>query len=197
MHLTAAVLILFLPCNDRKPSLFEIKDLRLMFQYRQPMGRPAVRDDPEFHLPENEGRDAIIWTHDHLYEGFPRLRQSLFWTIAEARLNFVQIYTEERQRQILGHRLLQDPWRCTSIFNIARRLVDERGDNAGHEIEFVDGHGHTVNHVISYWDVPRDAFQEDLGAELIVYAIVCITIIRPGQDNRTIMTLAVDYPPIY
>ena len=165
-------------------------------QYRRPMGQPAVRVDPEFHL-QDEGRDAVIWTHEHLFDGFPRLRQSLFWTTNENRINFVQIYTGDRQRQMLGYRLLQNPRLCRLIFETANRLVDNRGDDVGEEIDFVDGLGRPAAHVISYWDLPHGAFNEDLGAELIVQAIVRITIVRPGQENRVIMTLAVDYPPIY
>ena len=166
-------------------------------QFRRPMGQPAVRDDPEFHL-EDEGRDAIIWTHDHLFEGFPRLRQSLFWTTNENQLNFVQIYTGERQRQILGYRILQNPRLCSTIFETANRLVDERGADDGLEIDFVDGQtGRPVAHVVSYWDFPHGTFNEAMGAELVVQAIVRIIIVRDGQENRVVMTLAIDYPPIY
>ena len=157
-------------------------------------GRPRP-PDPMFNVDAPAARDAIIWVHRYLFNWYSRFHQSLFF---EARPNhFVQLYTERRQQQIISRRFHRDQTSYRQIYDLAHAVVSERLDRQDDQMEFLNQEGQRMGHVTIYWEFPSNAFEPGLGTELIVHEIVKIDLVRDNEPNVVIMTLALDYPPIY
>ena len=109
----------------------------------------------------------------------------------------VQIYTELRQWRILGYRLRVTHDLGNLLFENAQTAVDQRDADGGREIEYLNLEGTRVAVVTVVWDFPDNAFQTSLGTELMVEEIYKIEIFNEQGPNTIIMTLAIDYPPIY
>ena len=163
---------------------------------------PGRRGPPDlealqFHLDNVHARDPIRWTHNRIRNHFPTFYQGLFLGANRiGPVHNVQFYTERRQHQMLGFRLNRNPFVINDIYRDANAVV-QSGEGDRQEIEFINATGQQTAHVLVEWDVPEHAFNQSLGADLRVEMIVKIDIINDGQPNTTIMTLAVDWPPIY
>ena len=164
------------------------------------MARRGNQVDHEliFNVDNARSRDAIRWTHSRIIERHPTFFQGFFLNATRVGdTNHVQMYTEDRQLRILGYRLQRDPNICNLLYRDGMRVVTERPEDAGREIEIYNMAGTLVSTIQHVFDFPDDAFQTSLVTELMIEDIFCIEIINEQGPNTVIMTLAMDYPPIY
>ena len=170
-----------------------------------PPGRPEPEDNSvEFYIDNVRSRDVIRWAHNHILDFNRTFFQSLFFNVR--RINehsHLQLYvTERRQQQMLWVHINRNPAIITQLFNAATAVVQSDPDVNGHEIEFVNADGVMVANAVTCWEAPRDAFlpilgAQSLGAELQVVYIIKIEIVNNPLPNNVIMTVIIDYPPIY
>ena len=151
-----------------------------------------------FNIDHARSRDAIRWVHTRITTEHPTFFQGFFLNAARVgENNHVQIYTEGRQLRILGYRLRITPNICNILYRDALRVVTERAEDSSREIEFINMTGTRVATIQHVFDFPDDAFQSSLGTELMIEDVFCIEIINEQGPNSVIMTLTMDYPPIY
>ena len=159
---------------------------------------PPDLDGLQYHIDGIHARDPIRWVHNNIRNNFRTFYQGLF--LGASRLGpaqHVQFYSERRQHQMLGFRLNRNPFLINDIFRDASAVVDSGNADARHEIDFVNATGQRTGQVLVEWDVGDNAFEQSLGADLRVDRIYKIEIMNPVQPNTIIMTLIVDFPPIY
>ena len=169
-------------------------------QPREPLARRGQinLNDLVFNVDNARSRDAIRWTHNQIRTEHPTFFQGFFMNATRVGDNrHVQIYTERRQSRILGYRIRITPDITNVLFENAQSAVDQRAADGGREIEYLNMEGTLVAIVTVVWDFPDDQFQASLGTELMIEEIYRIEIFNEEGPNTVIMTLALDYPPIY
>ena len=156
------------------------------------------RGDLIFNVDNARSRDAIRWVHTRILTEYPTYFQGFFLNATRIGENHhVQIYTEDRQLRILGYRLNRDPYICTLLYENAQAVVDNREDAASREIEFVNPAGTHISTIHHVFDFSNEAFRTSLGTELMVDEVFRTEIFNDQGPNTIIITLALDYPPIY
>ena len=171
-----------------------------MQQPREPLGQQGQIDlnDLVFNVDNARSRDAIRWTHNQIRQDHPSFFQGFFLNATRiGNNNHVQIYTERRQLRILGYRIRVNPEITNRLYTDAQAAVNQRTADGGREIEYLNVQGTRIAIITVVWDFPEDAFQNSLGTELMVDDIYHIEIFNENGPNTIIMTLALDYPPIY
>lgn len=155
-------------------------------------------DELFFVIDTARSRDAIRWAHNRIRTEYPTFRQGFFLNaVRVGDHHHVQLYSEDRQLRILGYRLTRNPNLCNILYNEAQTVVNERAEGAGREIEIMDITGQVVSNIIAVNDFPANAFQQSLGTELMIDEVIKIEIHNDQAPNTIIMTLALDYWPIY
>ena len=109
----------------------------------------------------------------------------------------VQLYSEDRQLRLLGYQLRLNPSLCNTLYTDAQTVVDNRPAKQDVEIEIFNLAGQQVSSIIVVNDFPNNAFQQSLGTDLMIDEIIKIEILNEQGPNTIIMTLALDYWPIY
>ena len=171
-----------------------------MQQPREPLANRGQVDidDLVFNIDNARSRDPIRWTHNQIRREHPTFFQGFFINATRiGATHHVQIYTELRQWRILGYRLRVTHDLGNLLFENAQAAVEQRDADGGREIEYLNMEGTRIAIVTVVWDFPADAFRTSLGAELLVEEIYKIEIFNEEGPNTIIMTLALDYPPIY
>ena len=157
--------------------------------------RPQRPPEAELYVDDQNAQEAVRYVHQRMFDQYRPYPQSLFWQAQPNR--FVQLYTERRQQQHISHRLITNPNIYTDIYNNAEAVVNERQNRQDDQMEFLNMQGQRVAFITMYWDFQNDAFNQALGSEFRVLEIVQIEVIRENEPNMIIMTLVLDYPPIY
>ena len=156
------------------------------------------RADLIFNVDNARSRDAIRWVHNRIITEYPTYFQGFFLNATRIGNNHhVQIYTEDRQLRILGYQLRLNPFLCNTLYENAQNVVTNRDEAASREIEFINTTGIHVSTITHVFDFPDIAFRTSLGTELMVDEVFQTEIFNDQGPNTIIMTLALDYPPIY
>ena len=139
----------------------------------------------------------IRWAHNFIRRRQPpTFFQGLFFNARRVNdHSFVQVYTERRQQNILWRNINRDTNIIAHLFNNANATVPQEG--VVNDIEFVNLQGQRVATALTIWDFPDNAFNQALGTEFMVDFIIKIEIENDQEPNSVIMTLVIDYTPVY